>query len=64
MRIMGATHCQVLLAGRLSRLRLRQRRSQPDYRAAEDLGIPVLIHTGSSVFKGSRLSYGDPLHRG
>ncbi len=34
----------------------------PVYQTAEDLGIPVLIHTGSSVFKGSRLKYGDPLH--
>ncbi|WP_206809002.1 amidohydrolase family protein [Paradesulfitobacterium ferrireducens] len=34
----------------------------PIYRAAEDLGIPVLIHTGSSIFRGARLKYGDPLH--
>ncbi len=37
-------------------------RIYPLYQAAQDLGIPVLIHTGSSVFKGSRLKYGDPLH--
>ena len=29
---------------------------------AQDLGIPVLIHTGSSIFPGTRLRYGDPLH--
>ena len=34
----------------------------PLYQAAQDLGIPVLIHTGSSVIKGTRLKYGDPLH--
>ncbi len=41
---------------------LNDPRLYPLYRAAEDLGIPVLIHTGSSVFKGSRLKFGDPLH--
>lgn len=32
----------------------------PIYAKAEELGIPVLFHTGSSVFHGSRLKYGDP----
>lgn len=41
---------------------LNEPRIYPLYQAAQDLGIPVLIHTGSSVFKGSRLKYGDPLH--
>ena len=41
---------------------LNEPRMYPLYQAAQDLGIPVLIHTGSSVFKGSRLKYGDPLH--
>jgi len=36
-------------------------RMYPLYHAAQDLEIPVLVHTGSSVFKGSRLKYGDPL---
>lgn len=40
---------------------LNEPRIYPLYQAAQDLGIPVLIHTGSSVFKGSRLKYGDPL---
>jgi predicted TIM-barrel fold metal-dependent hydrolase len=33
----------------------------PVYAKAEELGIPVQVHTGSSVFRGSRLKYGDPL---
>lgn len=32
----------------------------PIYAKAEELGIPVLFHTGSSVFQGARLKYGDP----
>lgn len=31
------------------------------YALAEELSIPVLVHTGISVFKGSKLKYGDPL---
>ncbi|MBI4493354.1 MAG: amidohydrolase [Chloroflexi bacterium] len=34
----------------------------PVYATAERLGIPVMVHTGSSVFTGSRLKYGDPLY--
>jgi hypothetical protein len=34
----------------------------PVYAKAEALGIPVLIHTGSSTLAGSRLKYGDPLY--
>ncbi|KUO75334.1 MAG: metal-dependent hydrolase [Desulfosporosinus sp. BRH_c37] len=41
---------------------LNDRRLYPLYQAAQELDIPVLIHTGSSVFEGSRLKYGDPLH--
>jgi predicted TIM-barrel fold metal-dependent hydrolase len=33
----------------------------PMYAEAERLGLPVLVHTGSSVFRGSKLKYGDPL---
>ncbi len=33
----------------------------PLYEEAQELGIPVLVHTGSSIFKGSRLKYGNPL---
>ncbi|MDD3653209.1 MAG: amidohydrolase family protein [Desulfotomaculaceae bacterium] len=32
----------------------------PIYAKAEELGIPILFHTGSSVFKGARIKYGDP----
>ena len=38
------------------------RRLYPVYAKAEELGIPVQLHTGSSVFRGSRLKYGDPLY--
>lgn len=41
---------------------LNDPRLYPVYEAAQDLGIPVLIHTGSSIFRGTRLKYGDPLH--
>ncbi len=41
---------------------LNSTRMYPVYRVAEELGIPVLIHTGSSIFHGTRLKYGDPLH--
>ncbi len=37
------------------------RRLYPVYAVAQELGIPVQVHTGSSVFRGSRLKYGDPL---
>lgn len=33
----------------------------PIYAQAEDLNIPVVIHTGVSESQGSRLKYGDPL---
>ncbi len=31
------------------------------YRACERIGLPVMIHTGTSVFPGARNRYGDPL---
>ncbi len=34
----------------------------PVYSKAEELGIPVMFHTGSSVFRGARLKYGDPIY--
>jgi predicted TIM-barrel fold metal-dependent hydrolase len=34
----------------------------PLYAKAEELGIPVSMHLGSSVFTGSRIKYGDPLY--
>ncbi len=33
----------------------------PIYERAQELNIPVMIHTGSSVFPGSLMKYGDPL---
>lgn len=36
-------------------------RMYPLYAKAQELGLPVLVHTGSSVFKGTRIKYGDPL---
>ena len=32
------------------------------YRAAEANGIPVMFHTGTSIFPGARNRYGDPIH--
>jgi uncharacterized protein len=32
------------------------------YRAAEANGIPVMFHTGTSIFQGARNKYGDPMY--
>lgn len=37
-------------------------RLYPLYSEAERRGLPVLVHTGSSVFRGAKLKYGDPLY--
>lgn len=37
-------------------------RLYPLYHQAEELQVPVMVHTGTSVFKGARLKYGDPLY--
>lgn len=34
----------------------------PLYGKAQELGIPVLLHIGSSIFTGARLKYGDPIY--
>lgn len=34
----------------------------PVYELAQEYGLPILIHTGSSVFKGSKVKYADPIH--
>ena len=34
----------------------------PLYAKARELGIPVLMHIGSSIFTGARLKYGDPIY--
>ncbi len=31
------------------------------YEIAQDLGIPVMFHTGTSIFRGSRIRFGNPL---
>jgi predicted TIM-barrel fold metal-dependent hydrolase len=36
-------------------------RLYPLYAKAQELRIPVMLHTGSSIFRGARLKYGDPL---
>lgn len=36
-------------------------RMYPLYAKAQELGLPTLVHTGSSVFKGARIKYADPL---
>jgi len=33
----------------------------PMYAVAQSLNIPVMLHTGSSVFRGAKIKYGDPL---
>lgn len=33
----------------------------PLYSVAERYGIPILFHTGSSIFKNSRIKYGNPI---
>jgi len=32
------------------------------YRAAEANGVPVMFHTGTSIFPGARNKFGDPIH--
>src|SRR3989337_465621 len=39
-----------------------EQRMYPLYQAAQDLGVPVMFHVGSSVFRGTRMKYCDPLH--
>jgi hypothetical protein len=33
----------------------------PLYAKARELGVPVSLHLGSSIFRGARLKYGDPI---
>lgn len=37
-------------------------RIYPVYSLAEEHRLPVLVHTGSSVFKGSKIKFADPIH--
>lgn len=34
----------------------------PLYAKAEELGIPAMFHTGSSIFRGARIKYAEPIH--
>ncbi len=34
----------------------------PIYELAQEHCLPVLVHTGSSIFKGSKIKYANPLH--
>lgn len=34
----------------------------PVYTIAEEYSLPVLVHTGSSVFRGSKIKYADPIY--
>lgn len=38
------------------------KRLYPLYSLAQQERLPVLVHTGSSVFKGSKIKYADPIH--
>jgi uncharacterized protein len=37
-------------------------RLYPLYASCQKLGLPVMVHTGSSIFPGAKIKYGDPLH--
>lgn len=37
-------------------------RLYPVYRKAQDHGVPVMFHTGSSIFRGSKIKYSNPIH--
>jgi hypothetical protein len=39
-----------------------ENRIYPLYSLAQEHELPVLIHTGSSVFKGSKIKYADPIY--
>ncbi|NOR14057.1 MAG: amidohydrolase family protein, partial [Candidatus Aminicenantes bacterium] len=32
------------------------------YEIAQEHQLPVLVHTGSSIFRGSKIKYADPIH--
>jgi len=34
----------------------------PVYAEAQEKRLPVLVHTGSSIFRGSKIKYADPIH--
>lgn len=34
----------------------------PLYERAVEFGIPIMFHTGSSIYRNSKIKYGDPIH--
>ena len=40
---------------------VNEARLYPMYAVAQELGMPILIHTGTSIFKNARLKYGNPI---
>jgi predicted TIM-barrel fold metal-dependent hydrolase len=40
---------------------LNDARMYPLYAVAQELGMPVLVHTGSSIFRNTRLKYANPI---
>jgi predicted TIM-barrel fold metal-dependent hydrolase len=36
-------------------------RMYPIYAAAQEIGVPILFHTGSSIFRNARIKYGNPI---
>jgi hypothetical protein len=34
----------------------------PIYEIAQEHRLPLLVHTGSSIFRGSKIKYADPIH--
>jgi len=39
-----------------------QQEIYPLYEKALELNVPIMFHTGSSIYRNSKLKYGDPLH--
>jgi len=37
-------------------------RMYPVYEVAQDASVPVMFHTGSSLFPGAKIKYGDPIY--
>ena len=55
-------HTSNILADVEQILRLGIRMIKIIYRAAEANGVPVMFHTGTSIFPGARNKYGDPIY--
>jgi len=53
--------CGIKLTPTYSYFRPDQQQLYAFLAVAEELQVPVLAHTGSSIFEGARMDYGDPL---